>query len=101
MSDNVVNMTAMHYGSDSLLPAKGALPQGVIFNLEDRIAAARNRHQHDPKKRPGAAYRRPPFEAAIGTNERARTPEPNHPLLFSKSRIASIIASMPASGMAL
>lgn len=38
---------AMHFGIDRLNPARGALRQGVIFDLDERLAAAHNPRQHD------------------------------------------------------
>lgn len=38
---------AMHFGIDRLSPARGALRQGVIFDLEERLGAARNPGQPD------------------------------------------------------
>jgi exopolyphosphatase/guanosine-5'-triphosphate,3'-diphosphate pyrophosphatase len=38
---------AMHFGIDALRPARGALRQGVIFDLDERLAAQRNPAQHD------------------------------------------------------
>ncbi len=38
-----------HFDITALRPAKGALRQGVIFDLEERLEAARNRRQADPR----------------------------------------------------
>lgn len=38
---------AMHFGIDRLQPARGALRQGVIFDLEERLAAAHHPDQQD------------------------------------------------------
>jgi exopolyphosphatase / guanosine-5'-triphosphate,3'-diphosphate pyrophosphatase len=39
---------AIHFGISELLPAKGALRQGVIFDLEERLAVAQHPlHRHD------------------------------------------------------
>lgn len=38
---------ATHFGIDRLCPARGALRQGVIFDLDERLAAAHNPHQLD------------------------------------------------------
>ncbi|MES2088431.1 MAG: Ppx/GppA phosphatase family protein [Pseudomonadota bacterium] len=46
---SILYTLAMHFGIESLRPAKGALRQGVIFDLEERIEAARNHRQHDQR----------------------------------------------------
>ncbi|WP_409970165.1 exopolyphosphatase [Piscinibacter sp.] len=38
---------AMHFGIDALSPARGALRQGVIFDLDERLAAAQATDGHD------------------------------------------------------
>ena len=38
---------ATHFGIDSLLPARGALRQGVIIDLRERLEALRHAHPHD------------------------------------------------------
>jgi exopolyphosphatase/guanosine-5'-triphosphate,3'-diphosphate pyrophosphatase len=38
---------AVHFGIDRLQPARGALRQGVIFDLEERLTAAHHPGQHD------------------------------------------------------
>jgi exopolyphosphatase/guanosine-5'-triphosphate,3'-diphosphate pyrophosphatase len=38
---------AVHFGVDTLLPARGALRQGVIFDLDERLAAQRGGDGHD------------------------------------------------------
>ncbi|MEO8299193.1 MAG: Ppx/GppA phosphatase family protein [Burkholderiales bacterium] len=38
---------AMHFGIESLKPTRGALRQGVIFDLEERLAALRHPDHHD------------------------------------------------------
>jgi exopolyphosphatase/guanosine-5'-triphosphate,3'-diphosphate pyrophosphatase len=38
-----------HFDIAALRPAKGALRQGVIFDLEERLEAARNHRQPDPR----------------------------------------------------
>jgi exopolyphosphatase/guanosine-5'-triphosphate,3'-diphosphate pyrophosphatase len=38
---------ATHFGIDSLLPARGALRQGVIIDLRERLEALRHTHPHD------------------------------------------------------
>ena len=40
---------AAQFGIDALQPAKGALRQGVIFDLDDRIEATRDHRQPDPR----------------------------------------------------
>lgn len=40
---------ASHFDIEALRPAKGALRQGVIFDLEERIEAARNHRLPDPR----------------------------------------------------
>ena len=39
----------LHFGIEVLRPAKGALRQGVIFDLEERLEAARNHRLPDPR----------------------------------------------------
>lgn len=38
-----------HFGIEALRPAKGALRQGVIYDLEERLEAARNHRLPDPR----------------------------------------------------
>ena len=40
---------ASHFDIEALKPAKGALRQGVIFDLEERVEAARNHRLLDPR----------------------------------------------------
>lgn len=40
---------ACHFDIEALRPAKGALRQGVIFDLEERVEAARNHRLLDPR----------------------------------------------------
>jgi exopolyphosphatase/guanosine-5'-triphosphate,3'-diphosphate pyrophosphatase len=42
---------ATHFGIDRLKPARGALRQGVIFDLEERLAASHHPGQHDLRDR--------------------------------------------------
>lgn len=46
---SILYTLAMHFDIESLRPAKGALRQGVIFDLEERIEAARNHRHHDQR----------------------------------------------------
>ncbi len=46
---SILYTLAMHFDIESLRPAKGALRQGVIFDLEERIEAARNHRQPDAR----------------------------------------------------
>jgi exopolyphosphatase/guanosine-5'-triphosphate,3'-diphosphate pyrophosphatase len=46
---SILYTLAMHFGIESLRPAKGALRQGVIFDLEDRIEAACDQRQQDQR----------------------------------------------------
>ncbi|CAH0348625.1 Exopolyphosphatase [Aquabacterium sp. CECT 9606] len=46
---SILYTLAIHFGIESLKPAKGALRQGVIFDLEERIEAASNQRQHDQR----------------------------------------------------
>ena len=41
---------AMHFDIEVMHPAKGALRQGVIFDLEERLEAARHHRQDDPRE---------------------------------------------------
>jgi exopolyphosphatase/guanosine-5'-triphosphate,3'-diphosphate pyrophosphatase len=45
---SILYTLAAHFGIDALLPARGALRQGVIFDLEERLQAAGHEEaQHD------------------------------------------------------
>ncbi|MCW7539139.1 Ppx/GppA family phosphatase [Aquabacterium sp. A7-Y] len=45
---SILYTLAIHFGIDALRPARGALRQGVIFDLDERRSAARDsRHVHD------------------------------------------------------
>jgi exopolyphosphatase/guanosine-5'-triphosphate,3'-diphosphate pyrophosphatase len=46
---SILYTLAMHFDIEALRPAKGALRQGVIFDLEERIEAARNHRLPDPR----------------------------------------------------
>jgi len=46
---SILYTLAMHFGIESLRPAKGALRQGVIFDLEERIDAACDHRQQDQR----------------------------------------------------
>lgn len=47
---------AMNFGIDALMPARGALRQGVIFDLEERLAAAREPELHRPELKGRVAH---------------------------------------------
>jgi exopolyphosphatase/guanosine-5'-triphosphate,3'-diphosphate pyrophosphatase len=47
---SILYTLAMHFDIEVMRPAKGALRQGVIFDLEDRLEAARNHRQTDPRE---------------------------------------------------
>ncbi len=47
---SILYTLAVHFGIEVMRPAKGALRQGVIFDLEERLEAARNRQQVDPRE---------------------------------------------------
>jgi exopolyphosphatase / guanosine-5'-triphosphate,3'-diphosphate pyrophosphatase len=46
---SILYTLTQHFGIEAMRPAKGALRQGVIFDLEERIEAARNRRVPDPR----------------------------------------------------
>ncbi|MDE2402438.1 MAG: Ppx/GppA family phosphatase [Burkholderiales bacterium] len=46
---SILYTLAMHFGIEALRPAKGALRQGVIFDLEERIEAASTQSQRDQR----------------------------------------------------
>ncbi|MFZ4550805.1 MAG: exopolyphosphatase [Aquabacterium sp.] len=46
---SILYTLAMHFDIEALRPAKGALRQGVIFDLEERHEAARNHRALDPR----------------------------------------------------
>lgn len=46
---SILYTLAMHFDIESLKPAKGALRQGVIFDLEERIESARSHRHHDQR----------------------------------------------------
>jgi exopolyphosphatase / guanosine-5'-triphosphate,3'-diphosphate pyrophosphatase len=43
----ILHTLATQFGIDAVLPARGALRQGVIFDLEERLAAERGPDHHD------------------------------------------------------
>jgi exopolyphosphatase/guanosine-5'-triphosphate,3'-diphosphate pyrophosphatase len=47
---SILYTLAMHFDIEMMKPAKGALRQGVIFDLEERLLAARDRRQPDPRE---------------------------------------------------
>ena len=47
---SILYTLAMHFDIEVIRPAKGALRQGVIFDLEDRIEAARTHRLPDPRE---------------------------------------------------
>ncbi|MEY4427664.1 MAG: hypothetical protein RLZZ182_353 [Pseudomonadota bacterium] len=47
---SILYTLAVHFGIEVMRPAKGALRQGVIFDLEERLEAARNQQQIDPRE---------------------------------------------------
>ncbi|HIV71438.1 MAG TPA: Ppx/GppA family phosphatase [Candidatus Aquabacterium excrementipullorum] len=47
---SILYTLAMHFDIEIMKPAKGALRQGVIFDLEERLVAARNHRQPDPRE---------------------------------------------------
>ena len=47
---SILYTLAMHFDIEVMKPAKGALRQGVIFDLEERLLAARDRRQPDPRE---------------------------------------------------
>ncbi len=46
---SILYTLTQHFGIEAMRPAKGALRQGVIFDLEERIEAARNHRLPDPR----------------------------------------------------
>lgn len=46
---SILYTLAMQFDIEALRPAKGALRQGVIFDLEERVEAARNHRLPDPR----------------------------------------------------
>lgn len=46
---SILYTLSQHFDIEALRPAKGALRQGVIFDLEERLEAARNHRQPDPR----------------------------------------------------
>jgi len=46
---SILYTLTQHFGIEAMRPAKGALRQGVIFDLEERIEAARNHRVPDPR----------------------------------------------------
>ena len=47
---SILYTLAMHFDIEIMRPAKGALRQGVIFDLEERIEATRNHRLPDPRE---------------------------------------------------
>ncbi len=47
---SILYTLAMHFDIEVMRPAKGALRQGVIFDLEDRLEAARTHRLPDPRE---------------------------------------------------
>ena len=47
---SILYTLAVHFDIEIMKPAKGALRQGVIFDLEERLLAARNHRQPDPRE---------------------------------------------------
>lgn len=47
---SILYTLAMHFDIEVIRPAKGALRQGVIFDLEDRLEAARTHRLPDPRE---------------------------------------------------
>lgn len=46
---SILYTLAVHFDIEVMRPAKGALRQGVIFDLEERVEAARNHRLRDPR----------------------------------------------------
>ncbi len=46
---SILYTLTQHFGIEAMRPAKGALRQGVIFDLEERVEAARNHRLPDPR----------------------------------------------------
>jgi exopolyphosphatase/guanosine-5'-triphosphate,3'-diphosphate pyrophosphatase len=46
---SILYTLTQHFGIEAMRPAKGALRQGVIFDLDERVEAARNHRLHDPR----------------------------------------------------
>ncbi len=46
---SILYTLTQHFGIEAMKPAKGALRQGVIFDLDERIEAARNHRLPDPR----------------------------------------------------
>lgn len=46
---SILYTLSQHFGIEALRPAKGALRQGVIFDLDERLEAARNHRLPDPR----------------------------------------------------
>lgn len=46
---SILYTLSQHFDIEALRPAKGALRQGVIFDLEERLEASRNDRAHDPR----------------------------------------------------
>ncbi|HYR24981.1 MAG TPA: Ppx/GppA family phosphatase, partial [Aquabacterium sp.] len=46
---SILYTLAVHFDIEALRPAKGALRQGVIFDLEERLEAVRNHRAPDPR----------------------------------------------------
>mgnify|MGYP006161017121 CR=1 FL=1 len=47
---SILYTLAMHFDIEVMRPARGALRQGVIFDLDDRIEATRDHRQPDPRE---------------------------------------------------
>lgn len=47
---SILYTLAMHFDIEVMRPAKGALRQGVIFDLEERLEAVRNHRQIEPRE---------------------------------------------------
>ncbi|MEY4763954.1 MAG: hypothetical protein RI907_627 [Pseudomonadota bacterium] len=46
---SILYTLTQHFGIEAMKPAKGALRQGVIFDLDERVEAARNHRLPDPR----------------------------------------------------
>lgn len=46
---SILYTLSQHFGIEVMRPARGALRQGVIFDLDDRIEASRDHRQPDPR----------------------------------------------------
>ncbi len=68
---SILYTLSSHFDIEALRPAKGALRQGVIFDLEERIEAARNHRQPDPRDNSVRELQKR-FQVDMGQAERIR-----------------------------